>query len=301
MTTVGRRRPGPYRHTHLGRRRRRQADGRGADRPDRLRRRGRRHARRGRTKAPAGQAPSTRPISPRTSCAPASQPESADRRRHERRRWIAGETRRRCHASPRSRLSWPITLLPETNRRPPHQQLDLAARGQVGVEPRTRPLAPPVPPPRLARRGLSSPRQPKNARPRAPSLPSLGRPGQPERGEREGVAGRDNELMGGEPDTPVERPESRWAELGLRAIGRMPPGRRPRRLPRRAGSCSGSRRSAPRPSPSRSSRPPPATSRRSGRASRRRSATTSRRGARARSPRPGRAPRRSSSAAPPGA
>ena len=28
--------------------------------------------------------------------------------------------------------------------------------------------------------------------------------------------------MGGEPDTPLERPESRWAELGLRAIGRMP-------------------------------------------------------------------------------
>ena len=28
--------------------------------------------------------------------------------------------------------------------------------------------------------------------------------------------------MGGEPDTPVERPESRWAELGLPAIGRMP-------------------------------------------------------------------------------
>ncbi len=28
--------------------------------------------------------------------------------------------------------------------------------------------------------------------------------------------------MGEEPDTPVERPESRWAELGLRAIGRSP-------------------------------------------------------------------------------
>ena len=29
-------------------------------------------------------------------------------------------------------------------------------------------------------------------------------------------------LVGGEQDTPVERPESRWAELGLRAIGRVP-------------------------------------------------------------------------------
>ena len=28
--------------------------------------------------------------------------------------------------------------------------------------------------------------------------------------------------MGEEPDTPLERPESRWAELGLRAIGRSP-------------------------------------------------------------------------------
>jgi hypothetical protein len=29
-------------------------------------------------------------------------------------------------------------------------------------------------------------------------------------------------LVEGEPDTPVERPESRWAELGLQAIGRSP-------------------------------------------------------------------------------
>ena len=28
--------------------------------------------------------------------------------------------------------------------------------------------------------------------------------------------------MGREPDAPLERPESRWAELGLRAIGRSP-------------------------------------------------------------------------------
>ena len=28
--------------------------------------------------------------------------------------------------------------------------------------------------------------------------------------------------MGGEPETPFDAPESRWAELGLRAIGRMP-------------------------------------------------------------------------------
>ena len=46
--------------------------------------------------------------------------------------------------------------------------------------------------------------------------------GQSERGELSGVADQDNELVRGEPNKPVERPESRWAELGLQAIGRVP-------------------------------------------------------------------------------
>jgi hypothetical protein len=171
------------------------------------------------------------------------------------------------------------------------------SRSASSPEPFPRPIRASSP---LARQGPVAPWF-QDARPRAPSLPSLGRLGQPERGEREGVAHRDNESRGR---------GAGHAGRGLRVVlGRArppgdragPPGRRPRRPSAPSRSCSGSRRSAPRPSCSRSSGPPPATGRRSGRASRSRSATTWRPGGEGTFSAPGEGAETSSSAAPPGA